>query len=276
MSESIFSNLAASRPIDYSILSTLSTLKLIDLNLIYLIKETVLPINGYVSRMTETVSPGSQETDPITGLTVTPYQGKYYDWVYYNPDPSNPALTGLLTVPTLSSSGSMAFVDYPNGKVYYSGTTSSQITMTYDYYSVYVQDGFPDWGSDINNAENMRLPIVSVDFGSRVDIPFYLGGKFQENRRFGIDILAGSDAQRDDLLEIIETSLRYTYNNTINYSFGFPVLSNGDKNINFDRGLASRWNPIRFDNVTSRIIHAPMASDKYRHRALINLTIESY
>ncbi len=275
MSESAFSNLVFGRPVIPSTIGGLSDLRLIDLNLIYIIKEKILPVNGYVSRVTETVSPGSQTTDPITGLQVTPYQSQFYDWVYYNPDPSNPALTGLLVVPTLSTSGSLAYIDYPNGTVYYSGTTQSPIVMTYDYYSVAVQDGYPDWGEDIKDGDETRIPLISVDFSSRTNKPFAIGGAFEEDRSFIIDILAASDSQRDDILDILETSLRYDYPYTLNYKFGFPIGFNGDRNLTFDRGPANYWKHIRFKNTSSRIIRVPMAADKYRHRAIITLTVET-
>lgn len=276
MAESAFSNLVYGRPIVPSSVGGLKDLRLIDLNLISIIKEIMLPVEGYVTRFSETISPGAQDEDPETGLTVTPYKSTYYDWVYYNPDPSNPALTGLLTTPTLSTSGSLAYIDYKNGTVYYSGTQTANITATYDYYSVYVQDGFPDWGEDIKDWEDMRLPLISIDHSTRRNIPFQLGGGYSQDRSFLIDIIANSDPQRDDLTEAIENALRYDYDNTINYSYGFPTKFNGDKNLTFDRGPATRWKTIRFNDVSSKVIRSPFAEDKFRHRSLISLEITTW
>lgn len=275
MAESVFSQLVFGRPIDISNIGGISASRNIDLNLFYTIKEKILPINGYVSRNTETVSPLTQSIDPVTDLVVTPYQSKYYDWVYYNPDPSNPSLTGLLTTPNLSTSGALAYIDYVNGTVYYSGVQTQDITMTYDYYSVYVQDGFPDWGEDVNTIKNLRVPCVTVDLSTRMPSPFALGGTFQDSRNFIIDILANNDPQRDDLTELIQTSLRYDYTNTIDYRQGFPIGFNGDKNLNFDRGPASRFNTIRFNDTSSRVIRDPGAPDKFRHHSLIMLTCKT-
>ncbi len=250
-------------------------LRLIDLNLIYAIKEKFLPLHGYTSKITETLGPGTQEVDPVTGLPVTPYQGTQYDWVYYNPDPSNPTLTGLITIPILSTSGNLAYVDYPNGKVYYSGVQSSNITVTYDYYSVYVQDGYPDWGDDIKNWPDIRIPLVSVDFSKRMNTPFYIGGTYQEDRIFVVDILGNSDAQRDDISDMIENQLKFNYKETINYSYGFPLKFNGDINPTFDRGPATRWKEIRFQGTNSHVVRNPMEEDKFRHRSIINSTIRT-
>ncbi len=236
----------------------------------------MLPVEGYVSRNTEVISPGAQEEDPETGLTVTPYKSTYYDWVYYNPDPSNPALSGLLTTPNLSTSGSLAYVDYPNGTVYYSGTQTSQVTMTYDYYSVYVQDGFPDFGEEIRDWSEMRLPLVSIDYSTRRNEPFQIGGGFSQDRNFIIDVIANNDPQRDDLSDAIENALRYNYANTIDYSYGFPLKFNGDKNLTFDRGPASRWQSMRFENVSSRVIRDMTSEDKMRHHSIISLIVKSW
>lgn len=272
MSESAFGNVVFGRPFDITTLG-LSDLRQIDLNLIYAIKEKILPLNGYVSRNTETITPLTQSVDPVTQLTVTPYQSTYFDWCYYNPDPTNPALTGLLIQPLLSQSGNLAYIDRPNGVVYYSGVQTTPITITYDYYSVMVQDGFPDWGEDIKSVDDIRLPIVTVDFSSRQPKPFAIGGTYQESYNFIIDILANSDPQRDDLADLIETSLRYDYALTIDYKQGFPISFNGDINPTFDRGPAARWTPIRFKSTSSQVIRSAQAIDKFRHRSLIKLLI---
>lgn len=274
--ESAFSSLTWGRPTLPSQIGGLSDLRLIDLNLLHTIKEVILPIEGYVGRMTETISPGTQELDPETGLTVTPYKASFYDWVYHNPSPSNPALTGLLTVPTLSASGNLAYVDYQNGTVYYSGTQSADITATYDYYSIYVQDGFPDWGEDIKKWEDMRIPMVSIEYTNRSNDSFQLGGGYAQTRQFMIDILANSDPQRDDITDLIEDALRYDFVNTMNYANGFPLKFNGDRNLNFDRGVANRWRAIRFDNVESRVVHNMHGEDKFRHRSMVLLNIRSW
>lgn len=275
--ESSFSALVWGRPVIASQVGGLKDLRIIDLNLISIIKESMLPVEGYVSRVTETIAPGTQEPsfDDNT-QTVTPYKSTYYDWVYYNPDPSNPALTGLMTVPTISDSGSLAYIDYKNGTVYYSGSKTNSISVTYDYYSVYVQDGFPDWGEDIKDWGDMRLPLISIDYSSRRNTPFQLGGGYMQDRSFIIDIVANSDSQRDDLVDAIEQSLRYDYINTINYSYGFPLNFDGSINGNFDRGPATRWKPIRFFDVSSKVVRNPIAEDKMRHRSIITLDIQTY
>ena len=276
MAESAFSAMTWGRPINPSSVGGISDLRNMDLNLYYIIKEQILPANGYVSRHEETeILPSVQTTDPITGLVVTPYQARYNDWVYYNPDPSNPALTGLLTTPTISTSGDIAFIDYHNGTVYFSGTKVEAIDITYDYYSVFVQDGFPDFGEDIKDWEDIRIPLVSIDFSSRDNTPFAIGGAYEEDRRFIIDILGNSDPQRDDLVDLIETSLRYDYPNTIDYRNGFPLGFNGDKNGSFDRGVANRWSHMRFYDTSSRVIRDYDAEDKFRHRAIIDLMIQT-
>lgn len=276
MAESAFSNLVFGRPLNASVIGGMSDLRLIDLNLIYTIKEKILPLNGYVSRFTETVQPGSQTIDPETGLTVTPYKASFYDWVYYNPDPSNPSLTGLLTTPILSNSGNLAFIDYQNGTVNYSGVSSTPITMTYDYYTVYVQDGFPDYGEDIKDVDQIRIPMVTVEYTKRENDPFQIGGGFTQDRLFMIDILAHSDPQRDDIIDLIEDSLRYDYDQTIDYKYGFPLKFNGDINRSFDRGPASKWKTIRFEHTTSDIVHEPYGEEKFRHHGMITLIIKTW
>lgn len=270
-----FTNYVFGIPIESGDIGGLSDLRQIDLNLIYAIKEIMLPLNGYVQRFSETVSPLGQEIDPVTGLQVTQYQGTFTDWVYYNPSPTHPSLTGLLTTPTLSSSGSLAYIDYPNGAVFYSGVQSQQITMTYDYYSVYVQDGYPDLGEDPYKLEELRVPLISIDFERRKNKPFAIGGAFEEDRVFLINIVAASDSQRDDLMEMIDSSLRYDYPITLNYKNGFPINFNGDKNNNFDRTSANRWRHIRFKDNYSRVLRVPTEQDKLRHHSVTFLTIET-
>lgn len=272
MSESPFSSLVWGRPINTGSIGGLSDLRQIDLNLIYNIKEKVLPINGYVNRYTETITPGTVETDPITGLPVTPYKSLYYDWVYYNPDPTNPALTGLLVTPTLSQSGNLAYVDYPNGTVYYSGVQSFDLTATYDYYAVYVQDGYPDFNYEITNLEDIRVPLVSVDFFKRINNGFSLGGAVEELRYFVINVTASSDSQRDDLMDILETSLRYDLTNTIDYSNGFPIDIRGEKDSSFNR--SNLWKRIRFIDKSSSISRNPKLPDKLRHQGSILLIVQ--
>lgn len=271
MSESAFSALIWGRPVDSSSIGGLSDLRLIDLNLIYTIKEKILPINGYVNRYSELISAGTVESDPFTGLPVTPYKGYYNDWVYYNPDPTNPALTGLITTPLLSQSGNLAYIDYPNGTVYYSGSQSSDVTVEYDYYSVFVQDGYPEF-NDETNFENVRVPVISVDFFKRTNNSFALGGKYEELRFFVINVTSPSDPERDDLMDILETSLRYDFNDTIDYSNGFPIDGNGDKNLVFDRN--DKWKRIRFLENSSSITRNPKLPDKLRHQGSIALIIQ--
>ncbi len=273
MSESVFTNYNFGRPIQTGSIGGLSDLRLIDLNLLYVIKEIILPINGYVNNITETIQPGQVIIDQDTNLPLTPYKSTYYDWCYYNPDPSNPSLTGLLTVPTLSQSGNLAYIDYPNGTVYYSGNLNNTITATYSYYPVYVQDGYPDFFEDIGNvSDSVRCPAISIDFLKRKNVPFALGGSFEKLRTFVINITAMSDPQRDNLLEIVLDSLKYTYANTINYSQGFPIDFNGSVNGGFDR--TNRWEKIRFLNTTTEIVRSKnWEQEKFRHQANIFLTV---
>lgn len=274
MSESPFIASTFGRAADPARVGGLSDLRQIDLNMYYIIKEKVLPLNGYVGRFSETVTAGTQETDPVTGLQVTPYKATNNDWVYFNPDVTNPALTGLLTAPILSVSGAVAWTDYLQGIVYYSGVTVNSIDITYDYYTVYVQDGYPDYFDDIKDWSDIRVPLVTVEYLRRRNKPFEIGGRFEQDRIFNIDVIANSDAQRDDIADVIEDSLRYSYNNTIDYSAGFPIYFNGDKNPSFSR--SGVWKQIRFENVDSRVLRDPYGIDKLRHRTIINLDVKTY
>lgn len=274
MSDSPFIASTFGRPIDPARVGGLSDLRQIDLNMYYIIKERILPLNGYVGRNTEIIQAGTQETDPVTGNTVTPYRATTNDWVYFNPNSSDPALTGLLTAPVLSTSGSLAWTDYLQGIVYYSGVTVNPITVTYDYYTVYVQDGYPDYFDDIKNWGDIRVPLVTIEYIRRKNRPFEIGGRFQQDRAFMIDVIGNSDAQRDDIADVIEDSLRYTYANTVNYASGFPIDFNGDKNPSFNRGYV--WKDLRFQSVDSKVMRNPYERDKLRHRTMINLDITTY
>lgn len=273
--ESAFSSLVWGRPYAYPTFARMSDLRLIDLNLIYTIKEKILPVNGYVSRITETISPAGPIADPDTGQTVTPYTFAHRDLVYYNPDASNPSLSGLLTAPILSIASGLAKVDYVNGVAYYSGILPDQLTTTYDYYTVYVQDGFPEQYEDLYSLENMPAPMVSIDFIKRDNINLALGGRYKEDRIFVINILANSDPQRDDLADILETSLRYTLRDTIDYNLGFPILYDGTPNVAFDRGPASKWIALRLKTANSRVVRDPSLPEKLRHQAVLTLLIET-
>lgn len=272
--ESAMSNLAYGIPSSIADIAGMTINRLTALNMMYLIKETILPINGYVSRMSETLTPAGQTEHPDTGETVTAYQATGSDFVYYNPDPSNPALTGLLTDPIVSAPQGLSYIDHQNGTIYYSGVTTNTIDVEYDYYTVYVQMGFPDWGADVKNWEDIRLPLVAIDFSSRKNNQFALGGAFEELRNFVINITANSDPQKSDLMDIIETSLRYTYAMTINYNYGFPVDFKGEKNPNFDRGPGSRWKEIRFKEQSSKVIRDPLLPEKLRHQGNVYIQIQ--
>ncbi len=274
MSDSPFIASTFGRPTDPARVGGLSDLRQIDLNLYYIIKERILPLNGYVGRLTETVSPGTQEVDQDTGFSVTPYRLKYNDLVYFNPDITNPALTGLLTAPVISPSGALAWTDYQQGILYYSGVQIAPITATYDYYTVYVQDGYPDWFEDIKNIGDIRTPLVTVEYKRRRNKPFAIGGAFEQDRIFMIDIIGNSDVQRDDIADVLEDSLRYSYPYTVNYSSGFPIYFNGDKNPSFDRSYV--WKDLRFENVDSAVVRNQFEIDKLRHRTVINLDVKTY
>ena len=277
MAESAYSSLVWSIPIDFNKVGGISSLRNIDINVILTIKEKILPLNGYISRNTEVLSPSAQEVDPDTGLTVTPFKSTNADWVYYNPDPSSPILSGMLIQPILSVNPGLAYIDRTNGAVYFSGIQTDPVTVTYDYYTVYVQDGYPDWGEDIRNLEDIRLPIVSVDFTSRQNSPFAIGGEYQEDRNFFINVIANSDPERDDLMDIIETSLRYENIDARDYNFGFPIKLNGDINPDFDRGPATRL-PDGFDfwHAESRVIRGVNTPEKLRHQGLVMLMVRTY
>lgn len=276
MSESPYSALVWGRPVNPSTVGGLSDARQIDLNLYYIIKEKILPLEGYVGRFTETISAGSPETDQDTGLTVTPYVAQERDWVYYNPDPSNPSLSGVWTVPTISVSGDIAWMDYLNGTVYYSGVKTNTIDIDYWAYSVKVFDGYPDWFEDPKRVSDIKIPMVTIDLNRRSNAPHQIGGGFSQTRHFLIDILAMSDVQRDDIAEAIEDALRYTQTETIDYTFGFPTLFNGDRNTSFDRGPGSRWKNIRFEDTDSKVIRNPFEIDKFRHRTAITLSVLTY
>lgn len=274
-SDNPFHALTYGRPIPTGSIGGLSDLRQISLNLIYTIKEIILPINGYVSRYSETIVPGGQIDDPVTGSQVTYYETRYKDLVYHNPDPTNPSLTGLLTTPTINTSGSLAYIDYPRGIIAYSGVVNTSITTTYDYYTVYVQEGYPELGEDPYDLDSLPVPLVSVDFERRRNAPLALGGIYQEDRVFLINVLANSDAQRGDIMDILENSLKFTYPLTIDYRNGFPIHFNGDKNLTFDRSDSNRWLPIRFSDSYSRVLRVPSEEDKLRHQGVIFLTIET-
>ena len=272
MSNSVFSTINWGRPITSDQISNLGDLKVINLNLLYLIKETILPVNGYTNQYTETLQAGQQSIDPNTGLPVTPYQGTYKDWVYFNPDVTNPSLTGILIPPAISNSGNLAYIDYPNGTVYYSGLQTNPINITYDYYSVFVQPGYPDWGFDQKTLETLPSPAVSIDFAVKQNISFAIGGIYKDIRTFVINVTAASDSQRDDLNDILEDSLRLPINNTIDYNQGYPLNFNGDINQNFDR--TKKWKPLRqVTEITSKAFKDPKLPDKLRHQANLNMTI---
>jgi hypothetical protein len=272
VANSAYSSLVWGRPINPDDIGGLTDLRIISLNLVSLIKEVILPLNGYVSRYTETISPLQTTTDPVTGLPVTQYKLNYNDLVYYNPDASNPALTGLITRPILSQSGNLAYIDYPNGSIYYSGVQGNNISTTYDYYSVYVQAGWPDWGFDLKSLEDIRTPLISVDYAQKQNKSFAIGGTYRDFRTFVINITAGSDALRDDLVEILEDSLRIPIFKTINYKLGFPIDFNGDLNPSFNRN--NLWGTLKqLTRIKSKVYRDPRLPDKLRHQANLNMTI---
>ena len=267
--ESAYSDLVWGRPANPNVIGGISDLKNLTYNILYLLKEQILPENGYTSRSTETIVPQGITTDPDTGLIVTPYKTSYNDLVYYNPFPASPSLTGLITYPILSQSGNLAWIDYTNGYLYYSGIQTNSITTTYDYYSVLVQHGFPELGEEGTSLENLRVPLISIDFLERKDRHFQIGGHYIERREFVINVTAANDSQKEDLIDIIDNSLTYPYNDTIDYKYGFPVDFKGRPNSLFDRGPGSRWYKIQFlsQESKSEVIRDPRLPDKLRHQA---------
>lgn len=268
-----FFNLNNNLPFETGRIGGLSDAENIDLNIHYLIKEIIFPLNGYVSTVTETINPGNQIVDQETGLLLTQYQSSFVDWCYYNPLPSHPSLTGLITSPILNPSGSLSHIDYQNGIVYYSGVLNNTITANYSFYNVFVQDGEPEQYDIQYLLDTLRLPAISIDSRDREDYPRQIGGDYARQRTFVINILANSDAQKYDILDILENSLRYTYSNTIDYRIGLPTLFNGNKDPAFNR--SNKWLPFYFKTESARPIRNPKLQEKLRHQAEITLIVTS-
>lgn len=83
-------------------------------------------------------------------------------------------------------------LSYIDGFTILSGYSVSYVTS-----GIYVVDGYP------NDYTNVKLPSVAIEHERSSDEGFQLGQGKTNIRRFGIDIYARSDAQRDDLGEII-------------------------------------------------------------------------
>src|SRR3990167_313751 len=97
----------------------MSLARLVDSNMIYFLREIVLIRNRYY-----TIN-NSESLTAVSGTSNLQWQAVNNRWVYYNPYPS--VLTNLNVAPTLTHDGTLNYIDYRSGRVYFSVAPTSVI-----------------------------------------------------------------------------------------------------------------------------------------------------
>lgn len=227
------------------------------------IREVILVENRYYSIN------NSESLTVVTGTSDLQWQSLNVKWVYHNPNPAK--LTNLNVTPTLVHDGTLDYIDYTQGRVFFTVAPTS-VTASYSAETVNMVDGFPS----PKKFEALNLPLISV---SRMpDEPregLAIGGGHVLVYNFAVQIFEQNEASRDDLMDRVEEGLAvkipvWNYN-----SMGFALRTDakrGSLNASFDRN--NKVAAARITDVSTRPINAPTEMIKLRNRGEISIGLE--
>lgn len=236
--------------------------RLMDYNVLYFLREIVLIRNRYY-----TIN-NNESLSVVAGTSNLQWKAINDRWVYYNPDST--ILTNLNVVPTITHDGTLNYIDYLNGIVHFSAAPTS-VTASYSAQLVNVIDGFPTF----ERFEELTLPLVAVEMGSKPRKPLAIGGGHFVTYNFTIHIWANNNGERDDLTERLEEGIQ-TKLRLNNYNNGFPLSTKtadyGSINTSFDRSsIHARAQVI---DVSTQPVTIPTNVEKERFRSEISAKLE--
>jgi hypothetical protein len=179
-------------------------------------------------------------------------------------------------------------VDYEDGRVIIPNTYNPQSAdFTWNYVSV-----VDEW----NFVEVAKPPVVVIDVNGTNKKGFQLGGGKQSDRKVNLHIFASSNAERNDIAEVL-------YNGLYNKSCALYEFERGavldydgtfynrkysnDKALNlFSRKTISGTSSLKFENVTIRNVNLPITmnlamsdlvmDDLNSYRATVSFDMRTY
>lgn len=224
-------------------------------------------------------------------------------WVYFDTSSGTACTGGFPTTEQLSrvvvynSTGDIIpeaeyMVDYIDGRVITSGTTSSGVPASVDYFWNYVSI-VDEWSA----VEAAEAPVLVIDIHGTDKGGYQLGGGRKVMRKVDIHIFASDTAERNDLVDKIFDGLYLKSSPIYDFPEGGVLEHDGtfygrkgfiDKSLNiFDRTTVSNViGNIEFDKVTSRHVNLPlimtrgtdqvMLSDLNAYRSKVSFDIVYY
>lgn len=170
------------------------------------------------------------------------------------------------TTKVLVTGSSSYVLNYLNGSVGGSSTVPTHLSYFWNYVSV-----IPRWPGTTPPA----LPFVSMNIESSKKGPLQLGGGLTNKRTVYFDIFASSSAERDDISEVIHSSLYDRYIPIKDFSAGEYLNHSGTFNTTLSFPLPV-LGTIFFTDITQRNVYFPTDfSDLNRYRSVISGTYES-
>ena len=232
-------------------------------SLLNYIKEVLLIENRYYSIN------DSESLTAVAGTSDLEWQSKNTNWVYHNPKPAT--LTNLNVTPTITHDGTFDYIDYTNGKLFFTVAPTS-VTASYSAEIISTTDGFPS----PKKFEALNLPIIAVS--KMPDEPrkgLGIGGGHVLVYNFAVQIFDQNESARDDLMDRVEEGLAvnlavWNYND-----MGFALRTDAKKgSINTDFDRSNKVATARIMDLSTRPIDAPTEMFKLRHRGEVSIGLE--
>lgn len=159
-------------------------------------------------------------------------------------------------------------VNYFLGGIKNPNSTPTSVTYSWNYVSVI--KGWP-------GIDPPPLPLVAIDIDSSSTAPLQLGPGYISNRAAKIHIFASSNAERDDITDILFSSLRGNSTTLIDYSLGDYLDPNGYYDNTFSPTEVPGVSSLYFENVTSRNVNSPGDwADLNKYRSVLSFTLRCY
>lgn len=195
----------------------------------------------------------SVENEVMTTTDLKKYKAKFKEWV--------PDRYVLVVRNDKLVDKSEYIANYREGEINFldAQKPTDKIKISYSYTWIKILPGFPD--------EKFNPPLISVETGTTREGALQLGGGKWVYTLYHLNIWAANTAQRDDMADLIKDVLD---NDApfIDYNLGFPLLTDGKKNPNYDEKSQKLCN-IVFDNV--RVYPNPnrIGEEYEQNRALV-------
>ena len=204
----------------------MKTKRRLHLSIYYYIKD-LLVREGYIAQK------AGDSLDKVSSLI---YKASEDDWVYQdlNKYPVKVYDNGSLVDESFYTR------DFRSGQITFSNyTPQGVITADYYYHQINLKRSYPDK----ETFSEDDLPLIVVHYRGVPYEPFALGAQIERaDHRFTIDIFAKSQGQMQDLSDLAEAWLLEDPNlGEMSFISGFPLLDNGEINLNFDDSIISYY-----------------------------------